>query len=343
CTVRRKAGGASPLQVFQGSTLLRELPVSSAPQTQASGGGGASPLTVAFSNGTPTPAGGITYDGAGAASANLVLKGPLPTGSFLNEVDTPTGPNSGTISLDGSTITYTNATRIIDTTPVTNFRIEGPANAAVNIVDDPNGTENGFPAAEVNSPAFAKVDFANKTNVTADVNGSTTVQAAPKGTSTTINVSNVLGHPSIPVTLGQLDPITGLGTLKNFRGPVTISGPGPNVELPDVVINDFNDTQPHTVFVTPSQITGLTDPPAPTNVTAAPAGVVEIGGSRRPPGSAYNTPGPPAPRSFRVVAPGSADIVNLQVASAGIPGHDVTQVAIGADTVNVGLGSLQAI
>src|SRR5262245_5260001 len=112
-----------------------------------------------------------------------------------------TTPNTSERPVDGSTITYTNATRIIDTTPVTNFRIEGAANAAVNIVDDPNGTENGFPATEVNSPAFAKVDFANKTNVTADVNGSTTVQATPKGTSTTINVSNVLGHPSIPVTL----------------------------------------------------------------------------------------------------------------------------------------------
>src|SRR5262249_29634533 len=320
CTVRRKAGGASPLQVFQGSTLLRELPVSSAPQTQASGGGGASPLTVAFSNGTPTPAGGITYDGAGAASANLVLKGPLPTGSFLNEVDTPTGPNSGTISLDGSTITYTNATRIIDTTPVTNFRIAAPANAAVNIVDDPNGTENGFPAAEVNSPAFAKVDFANKTNVTADVNGSTTVQATPKGTSTTINVSNVLGHPSIPVTLGQIDPNTGLGTLQNIRGPVTISGPGTNPSVnPDVVINDFGDTQPHTAATPPSKTTGLTDPAAPINVTAATVRFVLIDGSRSTAGSTYQITGTPASDSFQVVAPGSADVVNLQAASAGIP------------------------
>src|SRR5262249_26998632 len=151
-----------------------------------------------------------------------------------------------------------------------------------------------------------------------------------KGTSTTINVSNVLGHPSIPVTLGQVDPINALGTLKNFRGPVTISGPGPNVELPDVVINDFNDTQPHTVFVTPSQITGLTDPAPPINVPAPPARVVQIGGPRSTAGSTYNITGTPALRSLQVIAPGSADIVNLQVASVGIPGHDVTQVAIGA-------------
>ena len=40
-------------------------------------------------------------------------------------MDTPTGPHSGTLTLDGSPIQYANLKPIIDTVPATDFTIKG--------------------------------------------------------------------------------------------------------------------------------------------------------------------------------------------------------------------------
>jgi hypothetical protein len=210
------------------------------------------------------------------------------------------------------------------------------------MVADPNGTENGFPATEVNSPAFAKVDFANKANVTVDVSGTTTVQATPKGTSTTIDVfgSPTAGSPT--VNLGQIDPITGNGTLQNIQGPVTILStlpPGtpsnPNL-LPGVVLNDFGDTAVHNVFILATEIINLA--PAPIILSAASVSVLEIGGSISPTtGSTYTIEGTPAADSMQVAAPGPKDTITVLDTPAG------PTTAIASPTVVVGQGSLQGI
>ena len=103
-------------------------------------------LTLDFSNGnflsvmnpnSNTLANGlIDYNGGTGPTGLLVLKG----GSFTNEVDTATGPHSGSITLDGKTITYSNLSPIIDTATATNLTINGPwAGETFNIINDPNG------------------------------------------------------------------------------------------------------------------------------------------------------------------------------------------------------------
>ncbi len=93
----------------------------------------------------------------------------LENGDFSTEVIVPSGPESGTIYLDGASMTYNDVSSIIDTTTVDNFTMEGSGgNAQVNFVNDPKGTENKSAADQINSTTgtFASLDFANKTNVT---------------------------------------------------------------------------------------------------------------------------------------------------------------------------------
>jgi hypothetical protein len=252
-TVQLKAGDASTLQVYLGTALLKEVPFSSLTQIQVNAGGGTSTLALNFANGNPIPAGGVSYDGSGAASATLVLKGQLPTGPFVNEVDTPTGPHSGTISLDGSTITYTNLTPIIDTAPAANLTIQGTTGAdTVNVVDDPNGTENGFQATEVNSPSFEKVDFANKTHVTV-VTGPTAgsvvnVQSTPAGVTT-----SVLDKAAATVNVGSKAPATG-GTVDAIAGPLAVTN---SVGKGTLNVDDTGSSRDKTGYLTDSSVTGL--------------------------------------------------------------------------------------
>jgi hypothetical protein len=214
----------------------------------------------------------------------------------------------------------------------------GPADTNRAVTISPTGFTRSFPGVPTTSVTLTGIQ-----SETFNVSGNTTVQGTALGTSTTINVAKSLTSLAGTVNLGQVDNF-GLGTLQNILGPVTISGPGNgpgiNPELnPDVVINDFGDTSVHNVFITPTAITNL----APAQIILPAERFVQIAGSRSTTGSTYNITGTPASDSFQVFAPGLNDVVNLQVASAGIPGHGVTQVAIGAATVNVGLGSLQAI
>jgi hypothetical protein len=204
-------------------------------------------------------------------------------------------------------------------------------------------TPTGFTRTQPGSPttSFSITGFQNEVF---NVSGTTNVQGTAAGTSTTINVTNVLGHASLPVTLGQLDPTNGQGTLQTIKGPVTIAGPGGNPQAnPDVLLNDFNDTQPHTVSISSNQITGLTDQAAPINLTEATIRVVEIIGSRSTGGSTYTINGTPASDLLSVVTPGAADVVTVLATDPGIPGNGTTHTAIASPTVFVGKGSLQAI
>ena len=137
-------------------------------------------LSVMNPNGNTLANGLIDYNGGTGPTGLLVLKG----GSFTNEVDTATGLHSGVITLDGKTVTYSNLSPIIDTATATNFFINGvgAAGQTFNIVNDPNGSENGFTSAEVNGNGFEKVDFANKTNLT--VKASINANLATAGPST---------------------------------------------------------------------------------------------------------------------------------------------------------------
>jgi hypothetical protein len=126
---------------------------------------GTDTLTVDFSNGNPLPSAGISFDGGTGGGDRLVLRG----GSFTNEVYTVSGPASGTITLDGNTIGFSNLSPIDDTVTVTNFTMNASGgDDIINIVDGP--LVEALATTQVNSGngTFELINFRNKTNVTVD-------------------------------------------------------------------------------------------------------------------------------------------------------------------------------
>jgi hypothetical protein len=277
-TLQLKAGDASTLQAYQGTSLLGEFPVNSVKQIHVDGLAGTNTLALNFNNGNLIPSGSIAFDGGKSVNATLVLNGQLPSGPFANEVSTPTGPHAGAVILDGSTITYTNLKPIIDTVSATSFTIKGtPSPEQINIVNDPNGTENGFQATEVNCASFEKVDFANKANVTVDgLDGADTfmvnnpnsatglntlavatgptagsvinVPATPAAVSTIIN-----GNAAVTVNVGSLAPAAG-GTLDPIKGHLTISDSAGAAVLN---VDDTGSLSNRTGTLTANTLTGL--------------------------------------------------------------------------------------
>ncbi len=149
----------------------------------------------------------VKFDGGAAVGGLgiLVLKG----GTFASEVDTATGPHSGTMTLDTTAITYTNLFPIIDTTTATTLTInDSLAGDSVTVGNDPNSPENGFATSEISGNGFEKVDLANKTHVIfnnlSPVNDTFALGAPLVGNATlTINQAPAItnGPPTSPATL----------------------------------------------------------------------------------------------------------------------------------------------
>jgi len=268
------------VQVMNGAAILGEFPLASFNNIQVTGDAGADTLTVDFSNGNPLPAGGINYDG-GAGTDKLVLQG----GSFATETVTPSGPNAGTITLGGRSITFSNLTSVTDLAGVTNATINGTSNAdLINIVNGP--VVNTLQTTEVNSGngTFTKIDLANKTNVTVagqagadtftvnnptpaagltmlNVNGGSTsgVTVNVLTTPSTV-VTNVLGGgPAVTVTVGNASSVQGiLGTLSLNNSSGANSA---------ITVDDSADTSAQAVTVTNTKIHGLA--PADINYVSA--------------------------------------------------------------------------
>ena len=111
------------LDIYDNGNLVTSHPGNTTSQIDITGGdaAGTISLTIDFSGGQFTTP--VNYDGgSGAGTHTLILVG----GSFMNEVDTPSLPGSGTITLDSETINYNDLSPIIDTTTVTNFTLKDP-------------------------------------------------------------------------------------------------------------------------------------------------------------------------------------------------------------------------
>ena len=125
-------------------------------------GAGSDELDINFATGNVIPAGGLSFNaGIDVGPVDLLnLRG----GSFTNEVYTPSAPDSGTIDLDGSVISYFNLAPINDTVVAATVTFHGTAAAdTINLID--SGTFNGFDTTQINSPSFELVNFANKATV----------------------------------------------------------------------------------------------------------------------------------------------------------------------------------
>jgi hypothetical protein len=211
----------------------------------------------------------------------------------------------------------------------------GPPNTNRAVTISPTGFTRTFPGLSTTS-----VNVTGFQTETFNVSGSTTVQGTPNGTSTTINVFG----GGLPVNLGPINPATGEGTLQPIQGPVNIeSASSSPSNFPDVTINDEGDTSARTVFITPTQISGLTAPGAPINFPNSSLLILDISGPFVG-GSTFNIDGTPAIEQLQVLAPGTGDTVNVHaIPAAGAPGFPFSTFVAG-QTVNVGQNhSLQAI
>ena len=161
-------------------------------------GTGVNTHTIDFSQGNPIP-NGLTYTGNPFqdSSLRLVFQGTLPGGPFTNDTYNATGPGSGNISFDGSTVSFTRALPFInDVTPAANFAFNYQAGGDARISIAPPSPLSTQKTPIISSFAatsqFTAFSYDNKTN--AAINGGpgddvfdVTGSALPAGSSTTIN------------------------------------------------------------------------------------------------------------------------------------------------------------
>jgi hypothetical protein len=198
----------STLEVLNNSTIVASTPRALTTSIDVIGAQNeANTLNLKFASGTnplhpPTAPTGlpISFDG-GSPGGTLVLEG----GRFSREVDFANDAHSGTLYLDGTSITYTDLGPIIDTAPATTLTIADPqGNDVVTVGNDPNSPENGVPTSQVSGNGFAAVDLANQAHVLFDdysIVGSDTVnRVAPLVHGATFTVQQIANFTDGPAT-----------------------------------------------------------------------------------------------------------------------------------------------
>ncbi len=167
---------STTLDVYEnGSATPSTFSISSFAAISVTLTGDNSQLILDFSNDNFIPADGITYDGGSGTGASLSLEN---ASAFTNEIETGTGPTSGSIVFEGNVpITFTDVSFIDDTTTISGTATydEAGVTEALNIVN--GGTVNGSQATELNGlnpqevlpqSTFPTVFFANKPTVVID-------------------------------------------------------------------------------------------------------------------------------------------------------------------------------
>jgi hypothetical protein len=174
-------------------------------------------------------AGGIRFDGGRAGFDTLVLTG----GSVQRERAEAHSSDSGTITLDGTVIRYSNIEPITDTIPAASFTVEGKvADEIINVIDGAPVTNADCttPCAttEINSQtgSFEKVTLANKALLIVDgiSGGDSLVFANPHPATglTDVLVRNV-------ATVTQTAALTYQGLALSTTGLVTLTNAGNSV------------------------------------------------------------------------------------------------------------------
>jgi hypothetical protein len=163
------------------------------------GSGDDDTLIVDFSGGNPIPVGGISYDGNEATGDNDSLT--LTGGAVGSVVYTPTGPESGSVNVDGGVIVYTGLEPIVDDLAVSDREFVFGAGNDTITVDVSGGRTT------VSSPTSESVNFVDP------VGGTVTVRAGAGNDTITVN-----GTPGYELIL---DLGTGQNTVLG-NGPVTV-------------------------------------------------------------------------------------------------------------------------
>jgi hypothetical protein len=190
--IRNDSTGGN-VQIYENDPTLSGPPAltvlrSSLQSVTVNGNGGDDQLVIDFTNGSPLPAGGVTYDGGtqGAAGNTLVLQG---YSGYNGETYSATGVASGTITFQslatavgaGPTIRYANVQSITDTAGLSAFRLGTYVLPPSFVFNATNGGDhmtlmdgpviNHLQTLTINSTnfpfpqTFTPLTFANKANV----------------------------------------------------------------------------------------------------------------------------------------------------------------------------------
>jgi Ca2+-binding RTX toxin-like protein len=190
------------VKVSVNGTVVFSRALAGLPPLTITGSGDNDSLTVDFSGGNPIPASGLVFIGGEAPGDNDLIT--LTGGSVGSITYTATGPESGSIDVDGSVLTYSNLEPITDNLSVAHRTfVFGAGND--NITVDVN-----HPRTVISSPSSESVNFLNP-----GAGGTVTVRSGAGND--TINLIDIPGYELI------VDAGTGSNAiLSNGTVPVTV-------------------------------------------------------------------------------------------------------------------------
>ncbi|RPI86216.1 MAG: hypothetical protein EHM42_06210, partial [Planctomycetaceae bacterium] len=165
---------------------------------------GSDTLTIDFSGGNPIPGLGVTFDGLGGPGIDsLVITG----GTFTTNTYTATSPDSGSIDLDGSVVTYMGLEPITNTGTVADVIFTLPGTADMVTLTNPDVGQS-----RLSGSTFENTTFLNPT-------GSLTINGAA-------NDSLIFGTSAYTLSGGLV--LAGIGTVTSNQnltlGSLTWSG-----------------------------------------------------------------------------------------------------------------------
>ncbi len=183
-------------------------------------------VTVDFSQGNPIPAGGLSFNGSTGTNTLVLENG---SSLFTNEVETPTGPSSGSLVFDGTTtLNFSQVQTVDDTAPISGLAtFNGTAGSEAIAIADA-GTVNGLQATQINSGTsgtFPVINFASKPSAAVNgVDGADTITVNNPNPAAGLTTLTVLTGPTSGSVINV--PATPSGVTTAIAGNTTGSGFG---------------------------------------------------------------------------------------------------------------------
>jgi uncharacterized repeat protein (TIGR01451 family) len=335
----------STVQLTDNAVVVAQQPLSSTSSVAVTGGTGFDTLMIDFAGGVPVPSGGVSFTGGGATNSLSLING-----SFSSEAYTANGADSGSLALDGSIIAFSGVGKVIDLASASTLVFTATdSQQQINLANGP--VVNGQQTAELNggtTPAFARFDFANKSQVTVVAgagddtvlldnstaaaglssmmldtwSGADTVDvfATPAGISTQINSTASFADGADQVTVGNA------GSVQGILGSLDVSD---DTFFDNLVIDDSADAVGRTASFSRSSVSGLA--PATITFNASDIGTITVNGGTG--GNVFNVLST-VPGSVNNFNSGAGnDTVNVQSVLGGSTLNVSGQG--GADQVNV--------